>query len=158
MKQRNNDMYVGFMEKYPVLFQKKDKPMTETCMCWGIECPEGWFNILSELCKKLEFLNNTLCKNYNVQIVAEQVKEKFGTLRFYYNILPFCEDENLEKTYHIINDIVSDIVNMAEVKSGEICQICGKEIWAEKDKKVSMDWIGYYCSDCVKDYDITTYN
>tara|TARA_R110002153_G_scaffold46642_2_gene131713 strand:- start:1695 stop:1805 length:111 start_codon:yes stop_codon:yes gene_type:complete len=28
-------------EKYPKIFRDKDKPMTETCMCWGLEVPRS---------------------------------------------------------------------------------------------------------------------
>ena len=49
--------YSGFMERFPILFQNKDKPMTETCMCWGIECPIGWYYILEQLCTELEYSN-----------------------------------------------------------------------------------------------------
>ena len=70
-------------ERYPKIFGNKDKPMTETCMCWGIECPDSWFDMLDSLCKALQWDTD---KNDYPQIVADQVKEKFGTLRFYYQI------------------------------------------------------------------------
>ena len=82
----------GFMDKYPILFQNSSKSMKETCMCWGIECPKGWWHILDQLCTVLEFHNMEFVKNYGVAVVADQVKEKFGTLRFYYDVRPV--DEN----------------------------------------------------------------
>lgn len=45
------------------------------------------------------------------QFVAEQVKEKFGTLRFYYSGG---------------NEYTSGVANMAEAMSGSICETCGK--------------------------------
>ena len=44
---------------------------------WGryISCNEGWYNILDELDNKLAYLD----PDYQIN----QVKEKFGTLRFY---------------------------------------------------------------------------
>lgn len=38
---------------YPDLFKEKDLPMTETCMCWGIDCGDGWENIIRNVCKSL---------------------------------------------------------------------------------------------------------
>lgn len=36
-------------EKYPKMMVNRDKHMMETCMCWGFECGDGWFNILDQL-------------------------------------------------------------------------------------------------------------
>ena len=30
--------------KYPKMFGDRTKPMTETCMCWGLEVGDGWYN------------------------------------------------------------------------------------------------------------------
>ena len=32
-------------EKYPLIFKNRHADMTETAMCWGFECGDGWFNI-----------------------------------------------------------------------------------------------------------------
>lgn len=37
-------------KKYPKIFKQKDLPMTETCMCWGISCGRGWYNLIDCLC------------------------------------------------------------------------------------------------------------
>lgn len=68
-------------EKYPVIFKDRTLPMTETCMCWGLSCGDGWYNLLDNLCKDLTYIS----KQYDVTITAEQVKEKYATLRFYYS-------------------------------------------------------------------------
>jgi hypothetical protein len=69
-------------QKYPTIFQDRSKPMSQTCMCWGLSCGDGWFHIIEDLCKHLEKLET----KYDITIIAEQVKEKYGTLRFYYTI------------------------------------------------------------------------
>lgn len=51
--------------------------------CW--ECGKGWNTILSKLSYELEAMNLTY-KRYGIEIIADQVKEKFGTLRFYHSI------------------------------------------------------------------------
>ena len=40
-------------EKYPLIFKDRHADMTETCMCWGFECGDGWFNIIDVLCGML---------------------------------------------------------------------------------------------------------
>jgi len=41
-------------DKYPKIFASASKPMTETCMCWGIECDDGWYDILDTLCAQIQ--------------------------------------------------------------------------------------------------------
>jgi hypothetical protein len=40
--------------KYPKLFYQKDLPMQQTCMCWGIECGNGWYTIIDNACRLLQ--------------------------------------------------------------------------------------------------------
>lgn len=70
------------MEKYNDIFQNRTKPMSQTCMCWGLECGDGWYSILDYLCGNLQQIK----KEYDVQVIADQVKEKYGGLRFYYHL------------------------------------------------------------------------
>ena len=60
-------------ETFPKLYSKRKASMTQSCMSWGFDCGDGWFLILWQLSEQLEKLG----------CVAAQVKEKFGTLRFY---------------------------------------------------------------------------
>ena len=77
-------------EKYPKIFADRTKPMTETCMCWGLAVPEKWLPIIDELCDAMTNCTYTLGVPgvYGTikfpQVVAKQVKEKFNSLRFYY--------------------------------------------------------------------------
>ena len=58
----------------------------ESCMVWGLECGEGWKYSLTKLADQLEALNLTYWPKWHVRVQADQVKEKFGTLRFYYTV------------------------------------------------------------------------
>ena len=79
-------------EKYPKIFGDKDKPMTETCMCWGLEVPRSWLPIIDELCDAMTSCGYVqYCTEVKggvnfPQVVADQVKEKFNSLRFYYHL------------------------------------------------------------------------
>lgn len=61
--------------RYPNLYAEKGAPMTDTAMCWGFEHGDGWFAIIDALSATLA----EIAPGTRVQ----QVKEKFGTLRFY---------------------------------------------------------------------------
>ena len=55
-----------------------------TGRCW--ECGSGWYNVLADASRQIEGLN-VLGRPYGVKIVSSQIKEKFGTLRWYYDIV-----------------------------------------------------------------------
>jgi hypothetical protein len=65
---------------YPALFCQKHLPPEERGMGSGIECGDGWYGILDGLC---DVLTSHGRQPGHPSIVATQVKEKFGDLRFY---------------------------------------------------------------------------
>jgi hypothetical protein len=71
-------------EAFPKLFAQKDADMKETCMCWGIECPDAWYDVIYAACALLQTMtdNNTHSNKYP-QVQFTQVKEKFGALCMY---------------------------------------------------------------------------
>jgi hypothetical protein len=101
-------------ERYPKMMINRNKDMKETCMCWGFECGDGWFTILDELMGNIQ--HHIDWKNRKEELVAQvtldQVKEKFGTLRFYYTGG---------------DDVIDGMVRMAEAMSGVTCESCGAQ-------------------------------
>ena len=99
-------------QRYPKMMVNREKSMMETCMCWGFECGDGWFNILDQLMGNIQ--HHIDWKNKKEEVVAQvtlnQVKEKFGTLRFYYSGG---------------DDYIDGLVTMAESMSGVTCEECG---------------------------------
>jgi hypothetical protein len=89
-------------------------------MCWGFEHGDGWYKILNKLCAGIQDYidsnheaHNKLptSTRYVPQVIVDQVKEKYGTLRFYYS----GGDEHID-----------DLVRMAEASSASTCEICGE--------------------------------
>jgi hypothetical protein len=117
-------------EKYPKMMVNRTKPMMETCMCWGFECGDGWFNILDQLMGNIQ--HHIDWKNRQGEVVAQvtldQIKEKFGTLRFYYT---GGDDE------------ISGMVRMAESMSGVTCEECSAPA-----KTHGPGWIRTICEPC----------
>lgn len=117
-------------EKYPKIFVNRYGDMRETLMCWGFECGDGWYNIIDQLCANIQHhidwshKNNAWDLEWNKehpdetravreivpQVVAVQVKEKFGTLRFYY--------DGGDNEIH-------GMTRMAESMSAVMCEECG---------------------------------
>ena len=72
--------------QFPKLFAQKDLDMKQTCMCWGIETPDEWFDVILKACELIQSRidsNQGLSDNYP-QIQFTQVKEKWGGLCMYY--------------------------------------------------------------------------
>lgn len=103
-------------EKYPKIFRDRYAPMNQTAMCWGFDCGSGWYQIIDTLCAVIQnhIDNYSMIKNGVVekphQVVATQVKEKYGTLRFYVDYA---------------DDYVYGAIAMAESMSARTCEICG---------------------------------
>ena len=176
-------------EKYPKMLVNRDKSMMETCMCWGFECGEGWFNILDQLMGNIQHHIDWKEKQHNwavkynemaqagksgniklfadlvaeeyadkptigadyirerceemiknplrdvpelvPQVTLDQVKEKFGTLRFYYT----GGDEYID-----------GLVSMAESMSAVTCETCGNP-----GEQTRGGWIKTICKPCTKE-------
>ena len=86
-KEQANNLRNHILNDNKILYCMKDRPCTETCMCWKLECNDGWLNVIDELSKSLEALNYIYYPKFRVRIQADQVKEKFGLLAFYHSII-----------------------------------------------------------------------
>ena len=65
-------------ERYQKIFDLRQR--SESRMSDGFACGDGWFDLVDALCEQIQFETD---KNCAPQVVATQVKEKFGTLRFH---------------------------------------------------------------------------
>ena len=117
-------------ERYPKMMVNRNLPMQETCMCWGFECGDGWFNILDQLMGNIQHHIDWKNKKEEVvaQVTLDQVKEKFGTLRFYYTGG---------------DDVIDGMVRMAESMSGVTCEECSAPA-----KTHGPGWIRTICEPC----------
>lgn len=95
---------------------------------FGVECGDGWKGLLKPIFDYIEKYNSEHTKN---PIVIEQVKEKFGQLRFYVNF----ETEELSK-----------LIEDAECDSWETCELCG----SKEHIGHTTEWVMTICHDCIK--------
>ena len=120
-------------KRYPAIFAERNGSPMETCMCRGFTHGDGWFVIVDELCGTIQrYLDHMNRTNPTVtQVVATQVKEKFGGLRFYYS----GGDE-----------FVRGAVAFAGALSQRTCEECG----ATTDVgQTHRGWIQTLCRKCV---------
>lgn len=140
-----NKEFDKFMcEKFPELFRDRNKPMSQTCMCWGFDLNgPGWNHLLYNLCEKLDFVR----QQTGIITVFDQIKEKFGGGRFYYHI----DTENCKLEDSIIKiwcSFIDNAIDKAEWESNQTCATCGKQYW--HDKITIGKWVYDTCKDCFK--------
>ena len=105
-------------QRYPKIFANRHGDPKQTLMCWGFECGDGWYNIINQLCANIQHHVDWAQEQKEkygrgegcTQVVAVQIKEKFGTLRFYTNGG---------------NEQIYGMIRMAESMSAVTCEECG---------------------------------
>ena len=124
------------VRKFLTIFKNRYASVSQSCMAWGLAVGDGWFNLIHALCSQVQStIDRVVEENKRIQekakdlahtdqsivdavlasqrevpvFVAEQVKEKFGTLRFY-----FTGSREFDA-----------LVEMAEELSATTCEECG---------------------------------
>ena len=104
------------------------------------ECAMGWYKLLHYLSLDLERIIERHEEKYKAvegeegeyfEMYAVQIKEKYGTLRFYMS----CE-----------TDEMSELIRQAEMASREVCEMCG-----EPGKWRNISWCTVRCDKCYKE-------
>jgi len=118
--------------KYPKIFQDKNADIRTSLIPFGFECHDGWFWLIDRLCSSIQgYIDN----NNKEQVIATQVKEKFGSLSFY------CYGGD---------DVTFGMIWLAEHMSRHTCEECG----STKDIGHTTGWITSLCEKCVEEKDI----
>lgn len=102
-------------DRFPQLF-------TEPC---SIECFDGWEKLLTNLCQELQ----DCVVKHNLDCYPSQIKEKYGTLRFYMSTE---------------TDEISSLIEGAEKLSHTTCEICGNPGKLTKNGS----WLRTRCPSC----------
>ena len=146
-------------EEFPFMMQSHDYKDTSVYRIYGCECSNGWYSIIRDCCR-------AIADEYNkagipVDFIPEQIKEKFGKLRFYYDFedaplaihafdclggdslrfIPGSENDDDEKK--AFRQRIAEIVHDAEVKSASVCEFCGREGRLRKD----LRWVKTLCDE-----------
>ena len=80
------ELEIKLVEKYPKIYSEYGGNAMETCMHWGFEHGDEWYDLINVLSNSIQNYIDWKQKSGEEieQVVAEQVKAKFGELRFYY--------------------------------------------------------------------------
>jgi hypothetical protein len=104
-----NEDQTELINKYPKLFRQVGLPASESCMAWGIECGNGWYQII-------DMLSEALINKYGEGIEYAQIKEKWGVLCVYVDFLDNSIDFMEART------LISEFEEMSSIS----CERCGK--------------------------------
>jgi Zn finger protein HypA/HybF involved in hydrogenase expression len=94
---------------------------------YGCIAPDGWKDIVLKADEMLSFID----PDYEIH----QIKEKFGTLRFYFG--------TTKKYGTVESNIMYAIERWAEAVSANTCEQCGKH-----GELREMSWIRTLCDEC----------
>lgn len=117
----NDELDKTLVEKFPKLFADRYKSAQETCMCWGFDHGNGWYNLINSLCSCIQHYLDY--KPEVSQVVVDQVKEKYGSLRFY---------------FHGGDEYIRGLVKMVEYLSESTCEICGNPGKIKDDGRIKV--------------------
>lgn len=94
--------------RHPRIFEATEDVEQWPITSRGIECADGWFNLIDVLCACLQMATD--CSGDH-QVVAVQVKEKMGALRF-----------------HVSNASERQLgmIDLATMMSSRTCELCGE--------------------------------
>lgn len=153
----NDELELKLQQDFP--FMKQDKNEEHGIYKrWGCECADGWYQLIHDLCQ--EITDRYEKDGVPVDLVIDQIKEKFAGLRFYYSY----EDspcavhafdfiggasvrlypENKDDKNKALRRDIADIVSKYEELSFTVCEECGKSGTVRKD----LSWILTLCDDC----------
>lgn len=166
----NPELENQLIKKYPHFFKDRDKSPKESLMCFGCEHQDGWYLILDNLCgyinqviesrssllklkESLKTEENHGYKSFKCpNVVFDQIKEKYGTLRVYWHFetLPSYEELNnefedpnaLSEAIKRYSDTIENAIDFSEYLSSITCEITGK-----KGKLYSDGWCVTLCKE-----------
>jgi hypothetical protein len=121
------DFEAILIKEFPELYINMYGSEYKTCLSCGLETPNGWNNIIYELSKKI--YNHAKENRLYPFPVVEQVKEKFGSLRYYIS--------DSDKT-------IDSFIRYAEHLSETACFKCGTNF-------NKIKWSDACCDKCKKE-------
>lgn len=130
----NHELDQALCEKFPKIFAERDGSKLITAMCWGFTVEDGWFSLIDVLCEQLQRETD---EQGAPQVIATQVKEKCGSLRFH---------------VRDASDRQKAMIDFAKALSYRTCQACGASV---KDSELALPHAGIPAHHCMETGSLT---
>lgn len=151
---------------YPEIFRDRHKPMTETAMCWGFACGDGWYPLINTLCRLImsevkglrrdiaetrknlarqDTINPWAREYYSAERLAD-LEQKLATAEAELPIAAQVKEKFGGLRFYVDrgNDIHHAYIRFAETMSYTICEECG----ATRDVYQTTGWVHTVCVPC----------
>ena len=103
------------VRRFPALYRYPGWDNVQiTLIRFGFDCDNGWARILWDLSRSLDQIR----REHGGDLRASQVKEKYATLRFYYDAWDFPSQD--------VYDAIDALIDAAEARSARTCEHCGR--------------------------------
>lgn len=159
----NDDWSASLQNEFP--FMQRERTEEETIyQRWGFECAAGWYALLRDCC--LRITEKYEQAGREIDLIPLQIKEKFGTLRFYYRFkdspqsisaIDFSDGQLLrfsqsnqqdDEEIALLRQAIDDIISETEEQSKQICEFCGEK----GSLRTDLRWKKTLCDHCYKNY------
>ncbi len=144
----NEANQIKLTQAFPRLLRTADNtPYT----VYGIECGDGWFDLIYKLCADIEALLTANSTADNDWPRVLQVKQKFAGLRFYISsyrsAVSMPAPGFIEVRPAADINAIGDLIEAAEAKSFEVCEDCSAPGTLHRD-----GWWHVKCDPCEEIY------
>ena len=142
-----------YEERETLKQQRAENYVDDLYSAFGVECRDGWYDLITELCE--EIMKAYTDEGRPMDLVVDQIKEKYGTLRFYYHFGGQSETIQSLDVMGVggirmmsksvpFEDKIASIVAKYEEKSAHICEDCGSPGVLRPD----LGWVLTLCDAC----------
>jgi hypothetical protein len=104
----NDILTQALYDEFPDLYSGHKKPATDTSMCWGVQCGDGWFILLRKL--SIQLTEYALTRA-DYRLEAVEVKGKAGDLGF---------------ELAVVTDWTQTCIAATRLRARETCELTGK--------------------------------
>lgn len=145
----NKELQSKLVTDYPDFFAGIGKSPAESCMAFGCECGDGWYDLIRRTCSMVSsvlrnpgyvellpehHVDRQVADKYVAPVFEfDQIKEKFGGLRLYYSLTQPVDPQHdkfvqsaVDKRYEYIRGYASGITAYSEYLSELVCEVCGQ--------------------------------
>ena len=168
------ELELKLQEEFDFMWQNNVDEERELYRRWGCECSDGWYDIIYDCCKQIK--ERYVQAGMEMDFEPAQIKEKWGTLRFYYGYkdapcgiaamdfigsgisIRFAPDRGTEDAdseeecnKRKLRKDIARIVRNAEERSKTTCEWCGDTKTASLRTNIG-GWVGTLCDSCAQKY------